>query len=98
MDSHNSGGSVVCTVLILRDAQNFATLLKQANKQPFPADEDDGVLMTYVHSEETNVSTLVIYDAKTMSDTPLAQVRLPQRVPYGFHTAFVTEAQLKLQD
>jgi carotenoid 9,10(9',10')-cleavage dioxygenase 1 len=41
---------------------------------------------------------LQIYDAKTMSPEPLATVQLPQRVPYGFHGMFVTQAQIDSQE
>lgn len=40
---------------------------------------------------------LRVYDAKTMDATPLARVRLPRRVPYGFHTVFVPESDIKAQ-
>lgn len=39
-----------------------------------------------------------IWDAKTMAQAPLATVRLPQRVPSGFHGLFVTQEQLDSQD
>ena len=32
-----------------------------------------------------------VIDAKTMSADPVAVVKLPNRVPYGFHAFFVTE-------
>jgi carotenoid cleavage dioxygenase-like enzyme len=61
------------------------------------AAEDDGYLMTYVHDENRNKSELVVYDARTMSAVPVARVELPVRVPYGFHGAHITEAQLQQQ-
>lgn len=59
--------------------------------------EDEGYLLVYVYSEADNKSFLHIYNAKTMSQTPVARVALPQRVPYGFHSTFVNEEQLKTQ-
>ncbi|KAF5841759.1 carotenoid oxygenase [Dunaliella salina] len=56
--------------------------------------EDDGFLMCYVHHAEANTSYLMVFDAKTMSDTPVAKVKLPQRVPYGFHGLFLNQEQL----
>ena len=57
-----------------------------------PADggknEDDGYLITFVHDASTNTSELVIMDAATMSDEPVATVALP-RVPSGFHGSWV---------
>ncbi len=50
--------------------------------------EDDGYLMTFVHDASTDTSELVIMDASTMSDEPVATVHLP-RVPHGFHGSWV---------
>jgi len=51
------------------------------------ADEDDGVLMGYVHDRATDRSELVILDAQTMQD--VAAIKLPHRVPAGFHGNWV---------
>jgi carotenoid cleavage dioxygenase-like enzyme len=60
--------------------------------------EDDGYLVTYVYDETKKESECVVYDAKTMSSTPVARVNLAgHRVPYGFHCTWVTEEQLKNQ-
>mmetsp|Transcript_30680 Transcript_30680/g.51662 ORF Transcript_30680/g.51662 Transcript_30680/m.51662 type:complete len:530 (+) Transcript_30680:245-1834(+) len=59
--------------------------------------EDDGFLITIVHDEELDQSEMLVLDAKTMSSTPLASVKLPQRVPYGFHASFVEEKLLQAQ-
>ncbi|KAG2431975.1 hypothetical protein HYH02_013191 [Chlamydomonas schloesseri] len=58
---------------------------------------DDGFLLVYVYSSTENTSYLHVYDARTMAPQPLAAVRLPRRVPYGFHGAWVTEEQLQTQ-
>jgi hypothetical protein len=44
-------------------------------------------------------SEVHVYNAKTMSSEPVAVVKLPARVPYGFHALFVNEVgkQLKFQ-
>jgi carotenoid cleavage dioxygenase len=47
------------------------------------AAEDDGVLMGFVHDDESGRTDLVLVDAGTLED--VAQVHLPARVPYGFH-------------
>jgi len=60
--------------------------------------EDDGYLLTFVFDENTSSSQFLIFDAKTMSDKPLASVHLPQRVPYGFHGIYVTEDQIQHQN
>jgi carotenoid 9,10(9',10')-cleavage dioxygenase 1 len=51
----------------------------------------------YVYDSHTDKSTLNVYDAATMSQQPLARVRLPRRVPYGFHSLWVREEQLAAQ-
>lgn len=33
----------------------------------------------------------MIVDAKTMAAEPVAVVKLPNRVPYGFHAIFMSE-------
>ncbi|KZV45227.1 putative carotenoid cleavage dioxygenase 4, chloroplastic-like [Dorcoceras hygrometricum] len=58
-------------------------------------EEDDGYLLTYVHNEITGESEFVVMDAKSPTLEIVAAVRLPQRVPYGFHGIFVRECVLK---
>ncbi|QHC26499.1 carotenoid oxygenase family protein [Streptomyces sp. GS7] len=53
-----------------------------------PADDrpgGPGWLITYVYDVTTDTSDLVILDAEDISADPVATVRLPRRVPYGFH-------------
>jgi len=59
--------------------------------------EDDGYLLTFVFDEHSQKSEFVVYDSKTMNPKPLLQVRLPQRVPYGFHGIWVDENQIQKQ-
>jgi carotenoid cleavage dioxygenase-like enzyme len=49
------------------------------------AEEDDGWIMAVVHDEPNGKSKLVIIDARDFTGAPVAQVHLPQRVPYGAH-------------
>ncbi|KAI0976751.1 retinal pigment epithelial membrane protein [Xylaria arbuscula] len=68
--------------------------------------EDDGWLLTYVFDEsqldvhgecaEEAVSELWVIDAKNMRDV-VARIRLPQRVPYGFHGAWFSEEEILAQ-
>ncbi|MBI1179900.1 MAG: dioxygenase [Alphaproteobacteria bacterium] len=53
-----------------------------------PKSEDDGYLMTYVYDANTDSSQLVIMDAASMDDEPVAAVDLP-RVPSGFHGSWI---------
>eukprot|EP01100_Stratorugosa_tubuloviscum_P015838 TRINITY_DN953_c0_g7_i1.p1 TRINITY_DN953_c0_g7~~TRINITY_DN953_c0_g7_i1.p1 ORF type:complete len:526 (-),score=231.30 TRINITY_DN953_c0_g7_i1:40-1617(-) len=59
--------------------------------------EDDGYLLTFVHNENNQITQFSIFDSKTMSPYPIAQVTLPQRVPYGFHGIFISEQQIQQQ-
>ncbi|CAA0838275.1 Probable carotenoid cleavage dioxygenase 4-chloroplastic [Striga hermonthica] len=59
------------------------------------ADEDDGYLITYVHNELVGESTFLVMDAKSPTLDIVATVKLPQRVPDGFHGLFVPESDLK---
>lgn len=51
------------------------------------AAEDDGVLMGYVYDRRTDRSELALLDAQTLED--VATIRLPHRVPAGFHGNWV---------
>jgi carotenoid cleavage dioxygenase len=53
------------------------------------AGEDEGYLLSFVYDEATNGSRLVILDAQEFAKPPLAEVPLPQRVPFGFHGNWV---------
>ncbi|KAA8544388.1 hypothetical protein F0562_022400 [Nyssa sinensis] len=58
-------------------------------------DEDDGYVVSYVHNEITKESRFVVMDAKSPTLEIVAAVKLPGRVPYGFHGLFVSENDLK---
>ncbi|CAN0496759.1 unnamed protein product, partial [Ectocarpus sp. 8 AP-2014] len=60
-------------------------------------DEDDGFLVTFVSPKDGGNSELRVWDAKTMSPDPVASVKLPARVPLGFHAIHITEADLATQ-
>ena len=58
--------------------------------RPSAVAEDDGWLMTFVYDTGEEQSELVIVNTQDMSAAPVARVLIPQRVPYGFHGAWVT--------
>lgn len=62
--------------------------------RPNTTAEDDGWLLTYVYDTTKETSELVIVNAQDMTTEPVARVLIPQRVPYGFHGAWVSEEQL----
>ncbi|XVF52151.1 hypothetical protein PTKIN_Ptkin04bG0241700 [Pterospermum kingtungense] len=64
------------------------------SKAPGNSEEDDGYLLSYVHDENTGESRFLVMDAKSPNLDIVATVKLPQRVPYGFHGLFVKESEL----
>jgi carotenoid cleavage dioxygenase-like enzyme len=56
--------------------------------------EDDGYLMTFLHNSDTNISSFAIFDAKEMNAIPIMETKIPVRVPYGFHSAYVKSGTL----
>ncbi|XP_073060989.1 9-cis-epoxycarotenoid dioxygenase NCED1, chloroplastic-like [Primulina eburnea] len=62
---------------------------------PDSKSEDDGYILTFVHDEKAWKSELQIINAMTMKLE--ASVKLPSRVPYGFHGTFINEKDLANQ-
>ncbi len=49
------------------------------------SDELSGWYLTYVYDPVTDSSDLVVIDASDFEGDPVARIRLPRRVPHGFH-------------
>lgn len=58
-----------------------------------PESEDHGWLMTYTYDKTDESSDFVILDARDISGDPVATVKLPQRVPFGFHGSWFADAE-----
>jgi carotenoid cleavage dioxygenase-like enzyme len=54
------------------------------------ADESNGFYLGYVYDPERNGSDLVILDASDFAGKPVARIKLPARVPYGFHGNWIS--------
>ncbi|KAK1305619.1 hypothetical protein QJS10_CPA10g01246 [Acorus calamus] len=57
-------------------------------------DEDEGYVVSYVHDEVKGESRLLVMDSKSSNLDVVASVKLPRRVPYGFHGLFISEDDL----
>ena len=54
--------------------------------------EDEGYLMTFLYDITQKQSEFIMWDGKTCE--VIYRVKLPQRVPHGFHGLFVDEDDL----
>ncbi|KAG6695904.1 hypothetical protein I3843_09G117900 [Carya illinoinensis] len=64
-------------------------------RDPNSEKEDDGYILAFVHDERTWKSELQIVNAMNLRLE--ASVKLPSRVPYGFHGTFIESNDLKNQ-
>ena len=51
--------------------------------------ENDGFVMSIVHDNKTNKSKLILIDSCNFEDKPIAEIILPQRVPFGAHGSWL---------
>ncbi|HXS85176.1 MAG TPA: carotenoid oxygenase family protein, partial [Mycobacterium sp.] len=54
-------------------------------------DELAGWYLTYVYDPATDSSDLVIVDASDFEGEPVARIRMPRRVPHGFHGNWIAD-------
>lgn len=54
--------------------------------------EDDGWLLVCVYRHATDTTDVVILDGRDLESDPVATVRLPRRIPAGFHGAWLPRA------
>jgi carotenoid cleavage dioxygenase len=69
----------------------------QAGEAVFAADpdgtaEDDGWLLNFVVDRPTGDTDVVVLDARDVAAGPVASVRLPRRVPIGFHGSWLPDS------
>jgi len=63
-------------------------------RRPGAKSEDDGWIMSYVFDENRNLSDVIILDAQDFGGDPVAAIRLPVRVPFGFHGDWAPDTDL----
>ena len=56
--------------------------------------EDEGWIITIVHSETSGSSKMIIVDAQDFESEAIATIHLPQRVPYGAHGSWIPDTSL----
>jgi len=54
-------------------------------------EEDDGYLLFFVYDQTENKSEFVILDARKIESDPIARIKLPVRVPFGFHGSWIAD-------
>jgi carotenoid cleavage dioxygenase len=59
--------------------------------------EDDGYVVGLVRDENRQSSECWVIDAQKFSQGPVARVRIPTRVPYGFHSNWVSAKDIAAQ-
>ncbi len=51
--------------------------------------EDDGYVICFVYNRVSGESECHIIDAQRFTEEPVARIKIPQRVPHGFHASWV---------
>jgi carotenoid cleavage dioxygenase-like enzyme len=98
-ESHESIGSILKHDLVTGDVQVFDVGDGAIPGEPFfvpsinGGNEDDGYVLSYVYSPDTDDTSLWVMDAHNLSNV-LAKVQLSARVPQGFHGLWLPMEQL----
>lgn len=58
---------------------------------PNSDNEDDGWLISMVYDRDRNSSELYVLPVGDLASGPVARVKMPRRLPYGFHGSWVPE-------
>jgi carotenoid cleavage dioxygenase len=59
-----------------------------------PQAEDDGYLVGFMWDDLLQASFVTVFDAHDITKGPVCKIRLPQRVPHGFHATWVSGNRL----
>jgi carotenoid cleavage dioxygenase len=97
------GGGFQSTTLRKCDMEAHTTVLHDFGASRMPGEcviaprpdatsEDDAWAMLFVYDKSRDASDFVVLDARRFEDEPVATVRLPCRVPIGFHGAWIADS------
>jgi carotenoid cleavage dioxygenase len=64
-------------------------------RKPGAATEDEGWILSYVYDATTGLTDVVILDAQAFGDEPVATIKLPVRVPFGFHGGWAPDVDTR---
>ncbi len=62
--------------------------------RPGALEEDDGYLVSYVYDEREGHSEVDVLDARDVEAGPLCRIKMPVRVPLGFHATWIPGERL----
>lgn len=64
--------------------------------KPSPSGDpsDDGFIASFLYGPGKNTTDFALWDARSFSKNPVVRLRVPRRVPVGFHGAWVSSEQL----
>jgi carotenoid cleavage dioxygenase-like enzyme len=71
------------------EAGGEAVFAPDPDRSPVTAGEDAGWLLCFVNDKATRATDLVVADAQAMEE--VARIRLPRRVPSGFHGSWLPD-------
>ena len=61
----------------------------------FDSEEDDGYVITLVTDSRNWESHCLVYDARDIAPGPIARVKMPHRVPAGFHATWARPEDMR---
>ena len=82
--------------IIKHDLENNSRLVRELQSYQYPGEfvfvptkdgkhEDDGWLMGFVIDSKSETTDFVIFAGQALLQEPVASVRIPHIIPYGFH-------------
>lgn len=105
LPAHDAPGFVMASALYKHDLETGRRWTHDFGPGRYPGEfvfvpaapdsaEDEGWLMGLVIDEAGETTELVILDARAFEAPPVARVRIPHRIPPGFHGNWIPEASL----